>query len=125
MAGKIRSFIAVELSEGHKKLCQEIQFQLEQSGADVRWIDPAKIHLTLKFLGDINTVQIEGVKNLLKDLVRSCAPTIFQLTQLGAFPDSQSPRIIWIGADNKDGQIKKWAEQLNERSKSLGVAKED
>ena len=107
MDEKIRSFLAVELSDGQKKLCKDIQFDLKQSGADVRWVDPARIHLTLKFLGEISSVQIEGVKNILKDLASDSAPTSFQLTQIGAFPDTKSPRIIWVGADNKDGKIKK------------------
>jgi 2'-5' RNA ligase len=54
MPEPIRSFLAVELTPEIQQALSLIQDQLKQSGADVRWVKPANIHVTLKFLGNVS-----------------------------------------------------------------------
>jgi 2'-5' RNA ligase len=49
----IRSFIAIDLPEETRKALEDIQRELKQCGAGVRWVKTRSIHLTLKFLGNI------------------------------------------------------------------------
>ncbi len=49
----IRCFIALELPPDIQSILGDIIGQLKTSGTDVKWVDPANIHLTLKFLGEI------------------------------------------------------------------------
>jgi 2'-5' RNA ligase len=64
----IRTFIAVELpKEIHDKL-QQIQNDFGASMPDVRWTKPGNIHLTLKFLGDVQLSRIDRITSSLMDI---------------------------------------------------------
>ncbi len=95
----LRSFIAIELPA---QVCDAIQKQttrLRQTLGDdlVRWIPTQNMHLTLKFLGDINTSHLEFLKQLLAREADSHPQFNLQLGGLGSFPNSRKPRLLWIG----------------------------
>jgi 2'-5' RNA ligase len=95
----LRAFIAIELPA---QVCDAIQKQttrLRQILGDdlVRWIPTQNMHLTLKFLGDINTSHLEFLKQLLAREADSHPQFNLQLGGLGSFPNSRKPRLLWIG----------------------------
>ena len=100
---QIRSFIAIELSPTIKVKIEEIQNKLKSSTTDVRWVRPEGIHLTLKFLGNIEEEKIPE----LSDAVTQCISDIssFSLTvrTLGAFPNERNPKVIWFAASDDSG----------------------
>jgi 2'-5' RNA ligase len=62
----LRSFIAIELPESTVNLLVKLQQEFKKCGADVRWIKPGSIHLTLKFLGNINENNVDEIVELLR-----------------------------------------------------------
>ena len=64
----MRAFIAIELSDSLKDTLSQAQSHLKYSGADVKWIETGKIHLTLKFLGDITEESCEKIKSILDNI---------------------------------------------------------
>lgn len=98
MKSVIRSFIAVALSsEIQAKLSQistELQAQLK--GVPVRWAPVENIHLTLKFLGDVSTANLEMLKTTLQGDVAGHNPFEISVGELGAFPNLRRPRVIWV-----------------------------
>jgi len=101
----LRSFIAIELPA---QVCDAIQKQttrLRQTLGDdlVRWIPTQNMHLTLKFLGDINTSHLEFLKQLLAREADSHPQFNLQLGGLGSFPNSRKPRLLWIGIQTPTG----------------------
>ena len=50
---RVRTFIAVELAPGVKHRASELIKKLKPTQADVKWVAPSQMHLTLKFLGEI------------------------------------------------------------------------
>ncbi|UCD85024.1 MAG: RNA 2',3'-cyclic phosphodiesterase [Deltaproteobacteria bacterium] len=96
MAG-IRSFVAVELSPEIKDGITEIQERLRSSGADVRWVRPEGIHLTLKFLGDIEEEDIDNIAGCLKSAANGLNPFAVEIKEVGAFPNLRNPRTLWVG----------------------------
>lgn len=121
----MRSFIAIELSEQIKNYLGRIQDRLKSSGADVKWVNPQNIHLTLKFLGDIEDKTVDKISGILE--AASCdKPAFFiRLSSLGAFPNINFPRIIWVGIDKGDQQVKEIAEELQEKIAKIGIPKEN
>lgn len=120
----IRSFIAIELSpENQAKLSQIIK-ELKTSGADVKWVRPENIHLTLKFLGQVETKQIPEITEILEETAKGFDKFEIQLNELGAFPKIHSPRVIWVNANEPTGIISTIVFQLEERLEKLGFAKE-
>ena len=67
----IRSFLAIELPEAIRNKIDEIQGDLKSSHADVRWVNPEKIHLTLKFFGNIEEARVESIIKAIENPVRN------------------------------------------------------
>jgi len=104
----IRAFLAVELSqELRSKLAtvqQELQQRLEpemKRGMRISWAQPASIHLTVKFLGDIDEQTIDPLRVALAQATGSQRAVGVPLERLGAFPRPQNPRVLWVGPSDK------------------------
>jgi len=97
---RLRTFIALEVPEDVKRTIREIQDQLRRiPGARVSWVRSEGVHLTLKFLGDVELSLIPSIEEAVKD----CASKVisFKLTtgEAGGFPNLRRPRVLWIGID--------------------------
>ena len=96
----IRAFIAVELPEEIKKGIDKETSSLRRTDADIKWVRPALLHITLKFLGDTPQDKIPLISDALKTIdVKAFDADVFGA---GAFPNSKTPRIYWIGITGGD-----------------------
>ena len=95
----MRTFIAIELNETIKEELGAIQAELQKACADVKWVAPENIHLTLKFLGETDEKRLPDIGSALKKAVEGSAPFLLRPSGIGAFLDLQYPRIIWAGID--------------------------
>jgi 2'-5' RNA ligase len=94
----IRAFIAIELPSQIKAALAQLQDNLRTSkSASVKWVDPEGIHLTLKFLGNVDESEISALTKTLSEAVRGVAPFSIQLGDPGAFPNAHAPRVVWVG----------------------------
>lgn len=94
----MRAFIAVETSPEIKARLQELIRRLKRPNADVKWIEPQGMHLTLKFLGEITPGFLAGVEAGLAAAAGRGRPFELQVSSTGAFPPhSRSPRVFWAG----------------------------
>ena len=100
----IRAFLAVELSQElraelalvQQELKQKIEPELKRD-TRISWLQPAKIHLTIKFLGDVNEQIIDPLLGAMEQAIGSQTVVNVPLQRLGAFPRPHSPRVLWIG----------------------------
>lgn len=97
MGPTIRAFIAIELTAEIKNQLGILIEQLKTSRADVKWVSPTNIHLTLKFLGDVPEKKLPSVHEALAGLLKNHPAFSLSLEHLGAFPTLRHPRIIWVG----------------------------
>jgi 2'-5' RNA ligase len=102
-----------------------VQQELKAAGADVKWVEPKNIHLTLKFLGEISDKQLEQISGVIEAAAKNYAPFPANIASLGAFPRVESARVIWAGIDKGDAQIKSIAEVIEKSCEKLGFAPED
>jgi RNA 2',3'-cyclic 3'-phosphodiesterase len=100
----IRAFLAVVLSQELRAEVALVQQELKQKiepepKRDIRisWVQPAKIHLTIKFLGDMDEQVIDPLRASLEQAIGSQIAVSLPLERLGAFPRPHSPRVLWIG----------------------------
>ena len=100
----IRAFLAVELSQELRAelavVQQELKHRIEpemKRDTRISWAQPASIHLTLKFLGDMDEQVIDPLRTALEQAFGSQIAVSLPLERLGAFPRPQSPRVLWIG----------------------------
>jgi 2'-5' RNA ligase len=100
----IRAFLAVELSQELRAelatVQQELKHRIEpemKRNMRISWTRPPSIHLTLKFLGDMDEQVIDPLRVALEQAIGSQIAVNVPLERLGAFPHPQSPRVLWIG----------------------------
>lgn len=94
----IRAFVAIELPSQIKAALAQLQGSLRTSkSASVKWVNPEGVHLTLKFLGNVDEAEIPALTKALSEAVRGVAPFSLQLGDPGAFPTAHAPRVVWVG----------------------------
>ena len=100
----IRAFLAVELTKELRAelagVQQELKHRIEpEMKRDMRisWAQPASIHLTIKFLGDMDEQVIDPLRAAVAQAMGSRTAVNMPLERLGAFPRAQSPRVLWVG----------------------------
>jgi 2'-5' RNA ligase len=93
----VRTFIAIDLEAGLKTALQGLIQKLKATSADIRWTRLGGLHLTLKFLGEVDEEGLASVRGVLEKVVgrHSSFPLVFAGT--GTFPDERSPRVLWVG----------------------------
>jgi 2'-5' RNA ligase len=102
----------------------EIQTDLAKFMPRVSWVKRGNIHLTLKFLGDIQTNQVESINSVLQDVAESHSSFDMNLTGIGVFPELRRPRVIWIGITRGAEQATQLAEAVSNSLQPLGFPRE-
>jgi RNA 2',3'-cyclic 3'-phosphodiesterase len=127
MAEPIRTFVAIELTPQLQRALAETQtrFKEDRSGRSVRWVAPENIHITLKFLGDVDQARLSEVQ---QGVVSVCATTLpFTLTVggAGAFPNTRRPNVVWVGTHGQVDRVARLAQQLDDACAELGFSREE
>ncbi len=122
---KIRSFIALELSDEVLEELERIEAILKEAGADVKWVKPGSIHLTLKFLGNITEEQIPRITERLKEIAFAVPPFDMALDGIGVFPKWSYAKVLWVGAGKGADTVGDLAAQVEEAMAEEGFEKED
>ena len=96
-----RTFIAVDLPPSVLDALGQVSSQLQEKLPDtpVRWVNSQKMHLTLKFLGDISKENIGMVEKILHSEASKRQAMEIGIGGIGAFPKMRHPRVIWIGIE--------------------------
>lgn len=103
----IRAFIAVELDDALREeiahIQQHLRASLERSAPEARisWVRPASMHLTIKFLGDIDESLVPALHDLIAEAARQWHAIEIPLTRPGGFPRLQEPRNLWLGPEER------------------------
>ncbi len=105
-----RLFVAIDLPAGTKERLSSICCGLP--GA--RWIDPEQIHLTLRFIGDVDSTVFKNIREALTEVAGEPFP--MQLEGVGFFPPRGKPRVVWVGVRRNEQLI-----QLHNRVDSVLV----
>ena len=92
-----RAFIALELTPAGRRVAVAIQEELRRSSAKVRWVEPANLHVTLKFLGDAEPAALERLADRLSETLQGTPRVPLTVEGAGAFPSASRPRVVWAG----------------------------
>jgi len=115
-SGFLRLFIALAVPVDVRKEIGRAQGQLRRSAPPgaIRWTRPEQFHVTLKFLGDVPSEQVEALEQSVSK-VCSSHPAIRLLARgIGFFPSAQKPRVIWAGTDDNGGRLAELHRQVDE-----------
>jgi 2'-5' RNA ligase len=121
MSQQIRSFIAFDM--GNEQVLSRItaaQKLLRETGADLKFVEPQNIHVTMRFLGDISPGMVDKIHQAMKNV--KFTPFIIQLRGLGVFPSLNYPRVVWAGITDGVEQLKSIFTQLEPQIRTLGFS---
>src|SRR3990167_8149754 len=122
---KIRSFVAILLSDETRQAAASLIDSLRPVGRRVSWVKAENLHLTLKFLGDQSPEDLRRVIEGLTEATAASAPFELLLSGLGAFPDLRRPRVIWVGASDGTREAIALARRVEESLRRRGLPKEE
>lgn len=102
-----RLFIAIPPSDEVQARIHRVQTDLRRAlpHAQVRWSPASQFHLTLRFLGPVESRQVDSLTHTLQELCRHSQPLTLQAGRIGFFPSARSPRVIWIGISDQHGRL--------------------
>ncbi len=100
----IRAFIAIELPEEVRQKLDQVEKQIQAHAGEaarraVRWVPAGNMHLTLKFLGEVSTGNLESLSRMLQHEAGLHSGFEMTIGGLGAFPNVRRPRVIWVGSE--------------------------
>lgn len=122
---KLRTFIAIELPAEIKNDLQSIQAFFQNNRCDyVKWVDVPNLHLTLKFLGDIERWQIDPICSAIETAAINVRPFSLHIQEVGAFPNLDRPNILWAGLQGDLKTLSSWQKAIEEYLKPLGFPAE-
>jgi 2'-5' RNA ligase len=124
MPDTIRTFIAFKLPENIILSIRKIQEDIKSYAFKVRWVNPEKIHLTLKFLGNINHTDIEKISKTIINTVNGYAPVSLAVKGAGVFPGIKRPRVIWVGLTGEIEKLTGIQNDIEENLEELGFPRE-
>ncbi len=102
----VRCFIAIELPDDVKSIISGLQQSLQKKGADIRWVRTENIHLTLKFLGDIEIERADSIMNVIKGTCKDHNCFSIEIKGIGTFPAGKTPRVLWAAVNNNEELLK-------------------
>jgi 2'-5' RNA ligase len=121
----MRTFIAVELPPGVKRKIEEVQVPLKKTDTFVSWVKPGNVHVTLKFLGEVEEERIEDVFQGTETALKESKTFNLSLKDLGCFPNSKRPRVIWVGVDKGKDELSQMQRQIEEELFKFEFPKEE
>ena len=116
-------FVAALLPEEIKELGNEYLGALKPLCDGVKWEKREKLHVTLKFLGDVDELQAGRVTSAVGKLLPGFSPFEMNIAKLGGFPNLGNPRILYIGLSENE-ELRALHEQMEQELGSLGFVNE-
>jgi 2'-5' RNA ligase len=119
----IRAFVAVSIPSTILERIEETSSRLRELGLGARFSKIQSIHLTLKFLGEIEEGLVGRIGQALEESVRSTALFSLDVRGVGVFPNCRRPRVIWVGIE-KEPELVKLQQRVEKGLQGLGFESE-
>ncbi|MEC9489235.1 MAG: RNA 2',3'-cyclic phosphodiesterase [Halanaerobium sp.] len=102
----MRTFIAVNLTDEFKKDVLDLYrgFRRSIKGA-VKWVKPANLHFTLKFLGEVKQEELMTVSQAIAEAARQISSFQLGLAGPGVFPGPAKPKVLWLGVNEGQKEL--------------------
>jgi len=117
----MRAFISVDI--GALPEIVNILDNLKDTNADLKIVKPENVHLTLKFLGEIDEKMVDRIAGVMEKSVKEVSPFRIKLRGVGVFPSMDYMRVLWVGLKDAE-KLGIIAERLENGLSNLGFKKE-
>ncbi|MBV9713636.1 MAG: RNA 2',3'-cyclic phosphodiesterase [Ktedonobacteraceae bacterium] len=120
-----RTFIALEMNETLQGHLARVIRQVAQVLPRLNWVNPASIHLTLAFLGELDPARLEQAMQATEAAARQVRPFSYHLTRVGIFGSPRQPRVVWMGIEERSGSLSRLHRILNQELEQRSFETED
>lgn len=117
----LRVFVGLDLPHELKEILAKVKVEIEPL-IDGRWVTPENLHLTLKFIGQVEPEVMQIINNQLDEVKTAFKPFLVKTTSFGFFPHLKKPRIFWLGLSNQ--RLAELAEAVEDSLLKIGIPKE-
>jgi 2'-5' RNA ligase len=126
----VRVFVAVDIGDAVRReaarVIAALQTRLEaaKTPPKVAWVKPEALHVTIRFLGEMDPAEVERIMSLLAPPIAQ-APFDVQWRGLGTFPNNRHPRALWLGVINGAAQLASIEAEISRRLTGTAVELDD
>ena len=104
---RTHTFIGLDVGNDIRGRATDLQAALAGSGADIKWVEPDNLHVTLLFLGELDDRELLEVCRVVSSAARREPPFPLRVSGVGAFPTPRRPKVIWGGiTDGADSLLR-------------------
>jgi len=121
----MRTFIAIEIPDEIKREMARAQERLKRSGVEAGWTRPEGIHLTLKFLGEVEESRIPEIMDVLTRAARGSGTFRIEIAGAGVFPNQKNARVAWLGITGDRDKLSALQAAVEEAMIGIGMERED
>ena len=119
MSETVRAFFAAPIDAATRDRVVSLCSRLAESGAQVKWVEPENIHVTLLFLGEIAEGVVEEVAAAGKEVAAAVGPFEVSLRGVGAFPNLGRPGTLWVGVEAGADRLQDLNARLRKKLKPI------
>lgn len=120
MGGMVRTFVAIEVGAAVQSRALQLIDRLRSTECQVNWVERKNLHLTLKFLGDVPTLEMAAVCRTVVKVAAQIAPLEIAIVGAGAFPQVRRPRVVWLGVGEGSDPLRALHQAIDEALRPLG-----
>jgi 2'-5' RNA ligase len=120
----IRAFIAVEIPEDIREAIHGVALRLADKVSGVRWVEERNLHLTIKFLGEVQWDMVGKIGETMKREAAKVEEFDLSFQAVSAFPPGRSPRVIAVGVHG-ESQMAEIHRALDRCMIEFGASRED
>ena len=118
---KLRTFIALPIDDALRRRLVAVQEELGGTGAEVKWVEPENLHVTLLFLGEVDALEVVEICRSVRGVAGPTEPFALSVAGLGAFPNPRRPRTLWVGVEEGHDELVALHHALEEALLKLGA----
>ena len=115
----MRAFIAIPLPQNIKDYLNSIQAQFKECDIYAKWVNTQNVHMTLKFLGEVEKEKIPSIENAINKSTAGLRPLKANLINFGFFPNERNPRVFFISTDEEE-TLQRTVYELEKNLEPLG-----
>lgn len=120
-----RIFVAIDISEDARRMMEKYISELKREFSNIKvgWEKAEKLHLTLKFLGDSDEMQIGNLFEIIENICKSNSGLKLRIAKTGAFSASRNARVLWLGVEGDVEKIREINSILENECEKFGFKK--
>lgn len=121
---RIRSFVAIEIDQAQREHLEALTQRLRKCPVRAVWVRPENMHLTLRFLGEVERGLLDKLSARLESEYDKLRPISARMRGIGAFPNVRRARVVWTAVEASDGALEQLQDIAERGAREAGLAAE-